>query len=214
MADSIDVLTRFNHGEQGNPHPQYSNEGIRASDSETKAENTYLPIFDFKMDGNLSDGTMWRIFYGFKAVDESSDNNHGILNITGMHTINYSGKLINIVGTSWDIYDPATIKSVPFQYLVYYKNLGNNIYEVKSYIYLTGQYKKLTVISPWVYVPTHNQDDQREFLPRNSRIPVEQQTGYFFDPINLRTWINNDTFTKQVDGFTKVENQEGGGSPS
>lgn len=214
MADSMDVLTIYNHGGMGNPHPQYSNEGIRGAGYETDIKNEYLPILDFKVDSNLSDGTLWRIFYGFKAVDEASDNNHGILNITGTHTVDYSGKLINIVGTSWDIYDPITVESTPFEYMVYYKNLGNNIYQVNSYIHLTGRYKRLTIIRPWVYVPTRNQNNQPEYPPLNSRIPVEQQTSYFFDPINLRKFIDADTFTAQTAGFTKVENQQGVGKSS
>jgi len=208
MATSIDNLTIYNHNGMGNPHPQYSNEGVRVSAYEGSTGNPYLPLLDIKMSNGATGNSLWRLYYGFDMLDQASDNDYSLISINAVHTVDYSNSLKNLVKQNVIVQDPnEDSHGITFSYEVYYLDNGDNTFNIKSYVHLTGKYKQLAIIKPWVYAPIKSTIDNREYLPLNSRIAIEEQTGFFFDNVNNESFISDSSFAAQTSGMTKVSNQ-------
>lgn len=209
MATSIDNLNIYNHNGMGNPHPQYSNEGIRVSAYEGATNNPYFPLLDIKMSNSATGNSLWRLYYGFKMTDQASDSDYSLVSVSAVHTVNYANSLKNLVKKSVVIQDPdESSHGIVFDYEVYYADNGDGTFNLKSYIHLGGNYKQLVILSPWVYAPIKSAIDNREYLPLNSRIAIEEQTGFFFDKVNNQPFISASDFASQTSGMTKVTNQQ------
>lgn len=200
----MNEFNKYNHGDRGNPHPQYNAQKLYYTKTNTSNDVRYVKIFDanFQKDVNsfaIRDRQFNRLMFSAYIYSMDNENRQNMIMLNMYAIALWSGDLLleidgrNLLGTPEN------------EYIVAYKDItgtdNKKQHNVRIYAKLNYTNERVK-IQPLIFDPVVNYNNPFHLESAKSGVNTYERCVAMFGKIQNNELIDEANITSELDGYT------------
>lgn len=201
----MNKFDKYNHGDRGNPHPQYNAQRLYYTKYNTTTAVRYVKIFDANFQKNVEEFDIRnrqfnRLLFSAYIYSMDNENKQNMIMFNMYAIVMASGNLLlevdgrNMLGTPRN------------EYVIAYKDITGEDkkkqYNIRVYAKLEYAYERVK-IQPLIFDPVSNYNNPFHLESAKSGVNTYERCVAMFGKIQNNDLIDEADFETELDGYTK-----------